>query len=62
MSFVPMLPVGQVIAGNGAADIMGFRDMDGMSIAILEGSYQQVLPDGADGGGGVYRGLRVHGH
>lgn len=43
MSFVPTVPVGQVIAGKRAEDITTYADMDGMSVAVLEGSYQQTL-------------------
>ena len=43
MRFVPMMPVGQVLASREGEEIEDITELDGKRLAVLSGSYQETL-------------------
>jgi len=43
MAMVPMMPMGQVLAGRAGEEIYDITELDGKRLAVLAGSYQETL-------------------
>lgn len=46
MTMVPMMPFGQVLASREGDEVDNLKDLDGKSVAIIPGSYQETLLKG----------------